>query len=95
MLQKCSRYASNVLQKCSRCASKYDIGTYSFVGGCVFTFEIFSASLEKTLLPRQVGLPKSENYLQHSRVHLSFGGKENRALAAYCYYIDLGKKDVI
>jgi hypothetical protein len=51
-----SRYALKmlliVLQKCSKCASKYDIGTHSFVGGCVFTLIIFPPSLEKKLLPR-------------------------------------------
>jgi hypothetical protein len=32
MLEICFKCAPKMLQKCSRCASKYDLGTYSFFG---------------------------------------------------------------
>jgi hypothetical protein len=32
MLEICFKYAPKMLEKCLRYASKYDIGTYSFVG---------------------------------------------------------------
>jgi hypothetical protein len=54
MIQKCFKYAPNMLQICSKYASNVQYKIGAIFRGCVLTAIIFSTSLEKTLLPKIV-----------------------------------------
>jgi DNA-binding XRE family transcriptional regulator len=51
MIKLCSRYASDVLEICLKYAPNMQYNIGAIFRGCMFTFIIFPASLEKTLLP--------------------------------------------
>jgi hypothetical protein len=48
MIQKCFKYAPNMLQICSKYASNMQYNIGAIFRGCVLMFIIFSESLEKT-----------------------------------------------